>query len=303
MKDYKNLQSIEKDLLSIPQLIAPKDVSAIDVSSIKAYQMCPMQYYYRYICGLVRERLNPATTYGGAFHKAWNIMYQQMKHGQAPEKKTIIGEFVKAYPSDLDETRTIANGSLILDQYIDKFFEEPFEVIATESGFCIDLGAFDFIGRMDGVIKWLDRILVLENKTSMRPSAVLKEFEYGIQSIGYAFAAHMLGYDDCQGVLLNVTAVNMPKTEGAMKRWETERFTRKIVTVDERQEAQFYYLLNKTIEDVWNERFFPNLTGCSLYGECEYSSICKHGWELTKDFYQVEEWNPLSESEPLEGGI
>ena len=289
----------------IPTVVKPVDVCTIDCSGLRAYHTCPMIYYYRYICGIVPAVPVSAPSYGKAFHKAWRELYRQQVSKETQDVGKVLGEFLRAFPEDLDELHTRGNGTSILTEYVKHYKEEPFVVIVTEAPFQVNLGAFDFMGRIDAIVRWYDKVLVMEHKTSTRPAAILKEFDYGIQPIGYVYASKLLGYEECEGVLLNVTAVNMPKTAQAMKRWEEERFTRKVVTISEQELHTFHILVNLTMSEIWDGRFYKNLNGCNVYGRCDYYSICKYGWDMVSDSYVVSVWDPYKEDEDNEllGGL
>jgi hypothetical protein len=250
--------------------------------------------------GLTGKRRETALDFGKAIHKALDKWFSTNN----------LEETIKVFEANYvdnpsDEKRTLAVGRKLLTLYADKYAHEGFKVLATELPFSapVKAGGFNLIGRIDKIIEWDNAIYVMDHKTTSRLGY---EFFYKItpnmQFDGYIWAARILGYPTCVGIVLDalLTAKGLcipaqlaklqplARDMAIRSNADLERYERKIcLIVDD---------IRKCYETgVWYE----NTESCCDFIECPYRKICKEDESIQEKIieidYKVEYWDPLKE--------
>src|SRR5436190_19116364 len=64
--------------------VVGKDRDYISFSSIRAYQACPLRYFFRYVAGLPEESVAATLVFGTAIHRAIEHHFREIMAGNAP---------------------------------------------------------------------------------------------------------------------------------------------------------------------------------------------------------------------------
>src|SRR5436190_24236487 len=64
--------------------VVGKDRDYISFSAIRAYQACPLRYFFKYVAGLPEESVAATLVFGTAIHRAIEHHYRELLAGNAP---------------------------------------------------------------------------------------------------------------------------------------------------------------------------------------------------------------------------
>jgi len=277
---------------------APKK---FDYTMMSTFLRCPKRYYFRMVRHLVGLKPPTAAEFGRCIHAALDTWFA------THDKKLAKAVFEKIWPETMaDNKRNLAVGLKLLDLYAEKYDHEGFKVLATEQTF--DLPLFDdinLVGRIDKIIDWGGAIYVLDHKTTSRLGyEYFYKIKPNIQFDGYIYAAKKLGYDKCDGVVLDALLV----AKGLLTLSQLAKLTPLARDISERTEKDLKkYLRNvrRIIDNI--ERgystgvWIENTEGCCDFGECPYRRLCKEDEDLHERImtseYRVEPWDPLESIE------
>lgn len=271
--------------------------SDYDYTMMSTYMTCHRKYHYRMERGLVGKVSQTAPDFGKAIHKGLDSWY----HDHDLEKATAVFKTHFVEQLDVDDKRTHQVGAWILKNYDEKYRDQPFKVLQTEQEFCLPLGnGNNLIGRIDKIIEWDGVTWVVDHKTtSQLGPQYFRMHTPNLQFDGYTWAAHRLGYTNCQGVLVDAILVAKGLLETAARGKLTPLA------------RDFAYRTNEDIDDfvahawsiqqsIWNDElrglWVPNYDACTYYGECPYRRICKEPKDLRERIigmdYRVSHWDP-----------
>lgn len=277
-----------------------------DYTALSTFANCRQKYHYRINRGLVGLEPMLAPEFGGAIHKALDVMYAwKMEHGTFATEDG-IKIFKAEYEEDLekDDKRTHQMGEWILRNYAQTYQDEPFHVIASEQAFTLPLpNGNNFIGRIDKIIEWAGVHWVLDHKTtSQLGSQYSKSLEPNAQYTGYVWAAQQLGYKKCAGVIVDAILV----AKGLLQASSRARLTPLARFDAYRSQGHIDEWMVTTIKlhkdirhqedhDIWPmDGTFNGL--CTYYGECPYRRLCREEpgvrEQIIKTDYKVEFWDP-----------
>lgn len=261
-----------------------------DYTMLSTYMNCQRRFYFRHLLDLEGLGRQTAPEFGHAMHAGLNVWHQTRDLTKA------IGAFKEDWTksggdTQEDSKRTLEKGTRILKGYAVKYADEPFKVLENECPFEITMpNGLVYIGRRDRVIDWDGAIRVLEHKTSSQLGfSTFNAYNPNMQILGYIFSARQK-YPSCYAAVVDILQVAKTK----------EDYARKVETRTDDEIAQFPKLFNDIAQDV-NEsieknRFVPNYSLCTYYGECPYRRICMQSpenWQRIIDSdYKKSHWDP-----------
>lgn len=282
--------------------------SEFDFTSMNLFQTCQRKYDFRINCGLVGKTAPIAADFGKSIHRALDVWYLKKDVANA------ITAFRESYKeSDEDPMRTYRMGEWIINNYHDKYQDQPFKVLATEQEFTLPLpNGNKLIGRIDKIIEWDGAVWGMDHKTtSMLGDSYMRMHTPNLQFSGYTWAIKQLGFNNCQGILVDAILVAKGLFE-ASSRNRLVPLRRDFAyrsNADIEEYLSIVYSLqrsihhNEQIENIKDYRkidgiptWVPNFDSCTDYGECPYRKICKepqeHRAKIISSEYIVEHWDP-----------
>src|SRR5438046_7335613 len=72
--------------------IVGRDRNYISFSSVRAYQTCPLRYFFRYVAGLPEESVAATLVFGTAIHRAIEHHFREIIAGNAPPSVDVLLE-------------------------------------------------------------------------------------------------------------------------------------------------------------------------------------------------------------------
>lgn len=181
-------------------------------SSSTSFKVCRRKFFFEYEMGLRRTVDAKPLRMGTAWHNGLDAL----KQGRTiDEAATVARDCYQSIPDGFDaadwemERETIV---AMLAGYAWRW-SDPFKVIATEQAFNLPMvnpetnsasKLFQLAGKIDGIIEWDGRLLILEHKTVSEDIALDGDYWRRLQMDSqvsiYTYAARQLGYD-VSGVL------------------------------------------------------------------------------------------------------
>lgn len=267
-----------------------------DYTSMASFMTCRRKYYYRMVRGLAGKVPQTAPDFGKAIHKGLDSWY-----GDKDVEKAVKVFRENFTEQEDDGKRTFKMGEWILKNYHNAYQDQPFKVLQTEKEFCIPLGnGNNLIGRIDKIIEWDGVTWVMDHKTtSQLGPQFMKMHTPNLQFDGYTWAAHRMGYTNCQGVLVDaiLVAKGLLDSTSKAKLSPLARDFAVRTNEDMGEYVKNVWAIQKDInmcemEDVWT----PNFDACTYYGECPYRRVCKEPVDLRERViemdYVVDRWDP-----------
>jgi len=269
-------------------------IPVFDSTSLKTYVTCPRKFYWRYVKDLIPQQWldkEPAPLgFGGAIHEALDVWYSSGNEQEA------LNAFYDNWQDREEETlRTRERGEKVLEKYFERYNQEPFEIIAgPEHEFCINIGGYDFAGRLDMAVQWSGMNLIMDHKTSSRMSRYYyHRFRPDIQMSAYPLAAQKIFNKVFHGTVINVlyftkTEYDFDRDISYREEWELE--------LTERLLAKWMSDIDSLPKDDYRA-WEPRWTSCMAYMKpCPYRDLCitAEPGMLVDTMYAVEQWNPLN---------
>lgn len=271
-------------------------MSDYDYTKMSTFMTCRRKFHYRMQRGLVGKVPPVAADFGKAIHKGLDVWYATGV--LEPAIETFKAEFTE---QEDDTKRTHKMGEWILRNYHDTYQDQPFKVLKCEHEFCIPLGnGNNLIGRIDKIIEWDGVTWVMDHKTtSQLGPQFFRMHTPNLQFDGYTWAAHRLGYTNCQGVLVDaiLVAKGLLETSSRAKLSPLARDFAVRTQDDLADYVNHAWAVQRDIklcED--SGEWTPNFDACTYYGECPYRRICKEPKDIREKViemdYRVEHWDP-----------
>jgi hypothetical protein len=266
-------------------------------------------YYWRAVENLVPLDEGKALSFGRAIHEALNTWYELWDLDAA------IAKFRENYEDSFnDSLRTLETGEKLLRQYAKTYPKEPWEIIALERPFELELpNGLTYCGRFDMVIKWGSLYMVLDHKTASRMGPTyMQQWRPNLQMRGYCWAAQKLLGVPIHGVLMNILYLTKTKIEFhrdivPLEPWETGEFEQVAMdltsVIDVKRENTAYRqemgLPAEALRKIW----CPNWTSCTDWGRCRYRDLCctDQPERLIDGLFERKVWSPLTQ-DATEGG-
>ena len=131
-------------------------------SALSQWLLCQRRFFWGYVRGIVPDVPAPALHFGIAIHAGLSTWHGTADLGLA---LTTFLRTMEGAPADV--LRTPEKGELIIKGYTRQWPQEPFTILGNELEFSLPMAdGSTMIGRIDRVIEWAGRILVLEQKTT-----------------------------------------------------------------------------------------------------------------------------------------
>lgn len=293
-----------KEMLSVRE-DQGKAYVRINFSSLDTIQTCKRKAYYALHRGLRSNNESAATQFGSAIHKGLEAWYLRPIQERRPASTKCDGEIpggrcgcprcdsIKAFLTkaeplmtlDMADKRHPSNGIKILDNYIRKFIDDPFEVYRDASGEpyvekTLEAVLFDsptiritLFGTIDVILRNVqhDILLVTDHKTT---ASLGSEFYKRIKP-NHQYSAYVWLVRECLGIPVEnfmVNGLQVAKTKAECARQVTHRNAADLAEMKQAFLAATFDFLNCAHQDIWPQSA-PN--PCSMYGGCTYHSICE----------------------------
>lgn len=268
-----------------------------DSTKLKTFQECARKWFFEHRVGWRSEKPSVHLIWGEAIHKGLDYCYTHSWHPLA--RRTAI-ELAKNY---FDENfgsmeDTSPKDSLHIEQVINDYYnlyysQDKFEVIATEIGFAMQVGDYDYYGRIDLVARdpYSGDIFAHDFKTASRmPSMIgLNQWQLSPQFAGYIKALQLKYPDDhVRGLTVDLIVPYKPAdkrtglirtevrlTPEQMEEWEEE--TINLIGQIDQGSNSFYPTSSHWREPVNTLRsYYPrNPQSCTNYNSlCPFFDIC-----------------------------
>lgn len=186
-------------------------------SAMSSYLSCPRLYYNRDIQMLVTKERDPVLDFGSVWHGALERWYTS--GDEVVKIRAILKYIDDGFPnreSDAQQKRDWMMLHAMFEEYLVRYPDEPFEVIAAETKFEMPIinpvtkrisKTFTLSGKVDGLIRMKDtgELFVLEHKTASRvDESYIEKLPLDFQINLYSYALTRQLMQPITGVLYNV---------------------------------------------------------------------------------------------------
>lgn len=248
-------------------------------SRINAYARCPSYYEKLYIEKIVPIKKSPALSLGRNMAKGLDAYRTTGDKDKAIKAFTSSWEKegkILAVTKDIDSKRSVERSLEILSNYIERYPDDPCNVIKPEISFKVPItDDILFIGRIDGVFRLADDSLaIIEDKTASRlGDSYFVRMKGSSQALWYMWAANELGLFEVEG------KKHMPKCiiNAIYIHHENNRFERSMTIKTSRLLNLAYENMKLWIQQILKAEeldLFPmndvDNSVCTAYGGCEY---------------------------------
>lgn len=275
------------------------EITEIDYTMMSTYQTCQRRFYFRHVEGWDLKRPQMAPAFGGAIHEGLDVWYRTK---DVEEAVRVFKEAFKENPTE-DGKRTHKVGEWILKNYADKYRDQPWKLLQSETAFSEELpNGKRLMGRVDKIIEWDGVLWVVDHKTTSQLGAqFFKMASPSLQFPGYVWAARKMGYP-VVGVVVDAILV----AKGLLESSSRARLT-PLARYDEYMSDALMKDWMRTVTEIQESidlsldegRWTPNFDACTYYGECPYRRVCcedRDLWErILKMDYVVDFWHPNKE--------
>lgn len=180
----------------------PTGTEYLSWSRIKTFRDCPKMFHYRYIAKVPAERVPAALPFGGAFHRAIELIAEARLAGQSiPTVESLLAEYDRAWTDSTSNGAPVAyakgedakvlreTASRMLKAYWEFSQSEHSEIIAIEHEARFDIAGVPIVARLDSVERRGEDLLVTDVKTSKSRYGETKVLESVGQTVLYSHAA------------------------------------------------------------------------------------------------------------------
>lgn len=270
-----------------------------DNTMLCAYQTCQRKYNFRHNMGLTGKARQYAPEFGQAIHKALDCWY---KTRNVESSIDIFKNNFMENPED-DPKRTHKMGVWILNNYFEKYKDQPHKLIQCEQAFSLPLpNGNTFIGRIDKIVEWCGDLWVMDHKTTSELGAsYFKKADPNLQFTGYTWAARQLGYN-VVGVIVDAVLVAKGLLESSSRARLTPLSRYDLYRSQEHLD-EWFETVNRIITHIQvgekADYWIPNFDACTYYGECPYRRICVEDKavrpRIIEAEYIINHWDPRKE--------
>lgn len=213
-------------------------------SQVSMYESCNRKHLFSYILGLKGDSIAPAPTFGKAWHRAMDVVWNDLCSDGTTnvisngDPGTLVRRAFDAwqeewtsegFPGILDITpdqeeelkaRTPFTALGMVEEYIPirREFLEDIELISVEQPFLVPLSQDEdlwYCGVLDKVIKYKGRVYIVDHKTTSAykvkggfKASFTESFSPDTQIDGYAYAGRMLWGDKFKGIFVDGALVH-----------------------------------------------------------------------------------------------
>lgn len=258
------------------KFLKPADpaVLRVSVSQIRAFQMCPKRYQFRYVMGAEPEHRSANLVLGGAVHAALASYYGAIRAGKSPVASTVLEHYNDSltdgmagappvkYDDGESELDVRAGGEALIRAFLADV-APPHTVLAVEEAVHADIVDPDtgeiveeqLVAYMDAVVEVDGKVAVLEHKTVARAWS-RDQLEFDLQVSLYQ------ALTDAEAVRLQVlTKTKAPK----FLTYELRRTDREMI--------EAVTIVCRVLDAIRAGAFWPN-PGWACR-ECEYRRQCR----------------------------
>jgi hypothetical protein len=264
-------------------------------------ETCEWLYALKRIHRLVAKGEVAALLYGRGIHAGIDVFhdvrYGKLKHlAMTDGIDAAYAAFLKEYPRDLDEKRTQSTAKIIFQEYFEMHWDYPIdEVLATEQEQIIDFGDFDFIVKLDRIIRGHQGVSAMDTKTT---SSWIANFIPTIRRLpqftGYIKKAMELYGPSANTLIADIIHIPKPNKSGNIKRRDGSYmtdFARKQTTRTPMDFNEWERWVRKVVrrirESTENNDWVQRCVSCHKWNhECAYLKACSTGLPMEK----VVEW-------------
>ena len=283
------------------------NIEFIDYTSLSAYMRCPRQYWWRHIKHIDIIGNKNALINGSAYHDTLSHYYKMKLEGKNHEDALLLSlmglpKLMESINMETDNSQKYSVSVAVdtINNYFERWKDEPYKTLNTEIGFAIDVGNCSFIGKIDRYIESDFGKMILETKTTtIVGNRWDRRLKPNLQIDGYVSAIFITTGEMPYGAVLDI----IPIHEDKKKRQQPFRF---ITTRTEQDVENWLVVVQQWIKKInfdVEQEFFPmNTDTCTpLLGfECSFTTLCSKynnphkikNIELTGDFC-INPWAPF----------
>lgn len=249
----------------------------LSFSAIRAYQACPLRYYFKYVACLPEPSLAAALVFGTSIHRALEFHFRELQGGERPPPADELFEHYAAgwreraatplrFSSEADRAQLDATARRILQAFVSSAAARPTgRILAVEETVRGPLspGLPDLLGRVDLLVETPTELVISDWKTSRTRWSAAQVAESSDQLLLYAELAR----DWAPGKRVRLQFTVFTKT--------------KEVAIDEHRLAadpRRLDRLKKVVERVWRSiqagHYYPAPSPL-ICGTCPYHEPCR----------------------------
>lgn len=256
-------------------------------SKINTFLHCRQKYVWEYIEELTPKETAQPLQVGTIVHDLLHLYYSKEL---TAEKILALPDYVMSlYPeNEADLSMEIAQYSAELFQgYLNKFKNDPLQVIASEVWAEYEFDDYILSGRVDAIAKKESRYWRVEHKTAKQTdSAYLSGLKAGLQGSIYDFFAEKLFEEPIAGTIYNlIIKTKIPKYE------------RQPAMFDYKAQKRTFECIKGVVADIKQERFYPSCDCYKWFRPCEFLPLCSHYSEDVKKAFYKKRISPLDRKE------
>ena len=283
-----------------------------DSSTLQDFLRCPRRAYWRHERELVLAEAPRQPSFGHAIHAALRSYHELWDIDRAVE---VFKRHWQTPPGE--ELYTVERGEELLRAYAAHYGVEPFQFIALERTFELELpNGYRYCGRFDGIIEWDGTVYVYDAKTTSRLGQFFfKRWRPSLQMTGYVWAAQKLLGRPVKGVLIDALRIGtrtfaFARDISSREPWELEEFERVvtdlIATIERKRElTRTFRELSESEATIRASLWPPNWTSCGDFGMCPYRELClcpgDDAERIAEVMYERRPWTPFeANSEEVE---
>lgn len=305
---------------------------AWDSTSIGLAETCLRKYYYRMIEGWQHPSKSVHLLFGGWYASALESFHQYLAKGmdwdEAVEEvvlEALIETWVwetepttegdPGYPDGVniipgtgapwnggDNLKTRENLIRTIVWYTEQYRDDPCKTLilsngkaAVEHSFSIDVdNGLVFCGHLDRCVEYASHPYVQDQKTSKSTISAryFDGFSPDTQMSMYSWAGKIIWSAPVKGVMIDAVQIAV-----GFSRYERGFAFRSASQLDEWYDHTLHHI-NLARIATREDNFPMNRSACSMFGGCEYRSVCSRDPGVRKaylkaDFVRGERWDPL----------
>ena len=155
------------------------DRDYISFSSIRAYQQCPLRYFFKYVAGLPEQTVAASLMFGSAIHRGLEFYFRQLLEvGTAPALLELLAEYSLGWeerdlPIRFNKDEQISSFDPLAERMLTAFLQHDLaqpdrRILAVEETLRGEVvpGLPELLGRVDLILETPDELVIRDWKTS-----------------------------------------------------------------------------------------------------------------------------------------